>query len=372
MRISFILSSLWLSGGVHVIIEFANRLTSRGHQVTLVVPGCTVDPRMSQVLVPDVQLVQSKMARSNHLSAVQIASLAWSMAVAVPPSDVVVSTHTPTTVSGFLAARLIRRARLAWLFADYCEMFVNRPIEGWLLRNALRWHDQALALSNYSRRELHSYCPGNIIVVGLGLSDPELLRPAPVQPQHDSSRQQTILYLGDTRPRKGMADFLQAANLVHQQIGSIKLVIVSKENAQIESNVPYEYVHSPTRGELARLYATCDLFVSASWREGFGLPPLEAMACGAPVVLTDSGGVREYALSGENCLMVKPHDPMALARAMTQVLSDPQLAIRFRRAGPLTAERFAWSSAVDRVERAFVELVANGLKAPTDLSTRIV
>ncbi len=356
MRISFILSSLWLSGGVRVIVEYANRLALRGHQITLVTPGATLDSDMVNELVAGVKVRESRAKRGARLNAAQMVHLTWSLARTVPPSDIVISTHTPTTLAGFMAAHLLRRGRLVWFFMDYREMFVGRPYEDSLMRHALRWHKRALVLSEYSRDELNSYSSGDVIVVGLGLSDPELLRPLSGKIRREDG-ERTILFLGDTRPRKGLADLLKAAALVYEQKRDIKLVIVSKQEAQIQTLVPSEYVHRPTRAELARLYATCDLFVSASWREGFGLPPLEAMACGAPVVLTDSGGVREYARSGENCLMVPVRDPAALAEAMYRVLSDSTLARRLAASGPPTAARFTWDRAVDRFEAAIADLV---------------
>jgi hypothetical protein len=66
VRISFILSSLWLSGGVRVVVEYANRLTGRGHQVTLVAPGGTLDPDMLSELVPEVKGRQSRIAHGLH------------------------------------------------------------------------------------------------------------------------------------------------------------------------------------------------------------------------------------------------------------------------------------------------------------------
>jgi glycosyltransferase involved in cell wall biosynthesis len=131
---------------------------------------------------------------------------------------------------------------------------------------------------------------------------------------------------------------------------------VSKQQYEIESVAPLEFLYRPTRAQLAKHYATCDLFVSASWRESFGLPPLEAMACGAPVVLTDSGGVREYARHQENCVMVPPRNPRALAGAMRRVLIDDELSDRLRRNGPPTAARFTWARAVDRFEHAICQM----------------
>lgn len=361
MRLSFILSSLWLSGGVRVIMEYANRLAARGHQVTLVAPGGTLDSEMLNELVSNVTVQESRVVRDSHLGSVGMLRLTWSLAQAVPPSDVVISTHTPTTAAGFLATRVLRRGRPVWFFMDYREMFVGRPYEDWLMRHALSWHERALVLSDYGRQELHAYSSGDVVVVGLGLSDPELFHPLPAEARRRADNRQTILFLGDMRPRKGLSDFLAAAALIYERVKNIKLLIASKEDCQIDSRVPVETIHRPGRARLAQSYAACDLFVSASWGEGFGLPPLEAMACGVPVVLTDSGGVREYARHGENCLMVPARDPAALAEAMYCVLSDPILARRLAANGPPTAALFSWDRAVDRFEAAIADLVeSNG------------
>jgi glycosyltransferase involved in cell wall biosynthesis len=422
MRISFLLSSLQLSGGVQVIIEYANRLSARGHEVTLVAPGRSVVRRPSGWVRPSewvrssdpirmgVQRTQEQVHRTRRTpewvydqngirdtssqvmldqvapgvavrtsrigckvkgplavwNLAQMARLTWSMARAVPPSDVVIATHTPTTAVSLLACHLlgrissVRRGQPAWFFMDYEEMFAGRPYELWLMRHARHWHKLVLVLSHDSQRELDM---DGAALVGLGLSHPELLRPQPTRDtgpgaaHRASAGKRGILYLGDARPRKGLVDFIRGAELASKRIDRIELWIASKEDVEVESTVPFRRLYRPTREELAELYATCDLFVSASWREGFGLPPLEAMACGAPVVLTDSGGVREYARHGENCLMVPPRDPPALAEAMVRVLTDTALAEQLRRNGPLTAARFTWEGAVDRFEEALGKLI---------------
>ncbi len=366
LRISFILSSLWLSGGVRAIIQYANRLVARGHTVTLVIPSGSIDPTMAAEVQAGVSVRESAQARRDagllhHLR------LTLSLARAVPPSDLVVSTHTPTTVAGGLAAHLLRRGRPVWLFMDYREMFDARPVEAWLMRHALRWHDAAWTISRSSSEELRATLPraraGKVHTVGLGLANGDRLAPVAWSARPLEARQ-TLLYVGDARPRKGLADFLAAAERVHAVLPATRLWLVCKDGCAVHTPVPHELFVRPSDAELARLYQTCGLFVSASWSEGLGWPALEAMACATPVVLTDARGPRAYARPEENCLMTPPRAPGALADAILRVLRDESLAARLSQNGPPTAAAFHWDAIIDRLEQFLATVVNKNNKQP--------
>jgi glycosyltransferase involved in cell wall biosynthesis len=360
MHISFVLSSLWLSGGVRVIVEYANRLVERGHAITLVVPAGTVDADIFRELSAQVVICQASVGRpktAEQICPIDMGRLSWSLAISVPPCDVIIATHTPTTIAVALATHLLKKGKPVWFYQDYFEMFIGRPVEAWLASHALYWFTCALVVSKYSISELQSHSRGKVIWVGEGLSHAELFHPLLSEESQYLGGRRNILFLGDMRPRKGLFDFLQAVTLVHQQLPEAHLWIVSKEECYISSEFSFDYFYRPSRFELARLYASCDVFVSASWWESFGLPPLEAMACGAPVVLTDSRGVREFARPGENCLMVPPRNPQLLAESIINILTDKELAGRLRQNGPPTAAQFRWDQAVERFERAISGLL---------------
>jgi glycosyltransferase involved in cell wall biosynthesis len=354
MRISFVLSSLELSGGVNVVVEYANRLALRGHQVSLLIPGGTIDHRIQAHIIPKVTLIESKAKLSSTRSPFQLLQITVSMTRMVSRGDVVVATHTPTVVPALLASLFGRKGHRVWLYMDYKEMFADRPIEKFLLKHAPKWFEQVVVISKACRHEMCENAQVESIVVGLGLNQPELLT---VKSGRLASKIKRVLYIGDSRPRKGLNDFLAAAKLVYQQIPELRLSIVSKGSCEIKTEVPFDFLESPSRQELGELYRNSNLFVSASWAEGFGLPPLEAMACGTPVVLTNSRGVLDYARPNENCLMVPPRNPGALAEAMLRVLIDEELSDRLRANGPITARTFNWVSAVDRFETALMRLV---------------
>ncbi len=103
--------------------------------------------------------------------------------------------------------------------------------------------------------------------------------------------------------------------------------------------------------QIAALYRRHDvLLFPVQWDEPWGLVPLEAMACGCPVIATGRGGSGEYLRSGENCVLVPTSNPDALAAAVQQLADAPQLRARVRRGGRETAQRYPQSSYNARVE----------------------
>ncbi|MBI2939036.1 MAG: glycosyltransferase family 4 protein [Chloroflexi bacterium] len=350
LRLCFVLSELRLSGGVQVVLEYAGRLAARGHRVSIV---SSVDPDDPATLTPPAgvhliavpQRLRRRSLRANL-------GLAVALARHVPPADFVFATHTPTVPSVLVASRLLRRGRPVWLCQDYREMFADRPVERLIFRLAPVAFDAAFCISLATALTSWRGAQRRILVVGEGVSGLDELLDTRAG-QRDTT---TVLYVGDDRPRKGLADLLQAMTPVRSVVPAATLVVATKQLG-LEVGLPGAHVIClPDRGELARLYATCAVFVSASWAEGFCLPPLEAMASGAPVAVTDSGGVREYTIDGENCLLVPPHDPARLADAIVRLLGDRALAERLGRAGWATASRFRWEPAVERFEAALRQL----------------
>jgi glycosyltransferase involved in cell wall biosynthesis len=89
--------------------------------------------------------------------------------------------------------------------------------------------------------------------------------------------------------------------------------------------------------EMVFFYRSCDVFVFTSRLEGFGLPPLEAMACGVPVVTTNCGGVTDF-VDGRNALIVPP-EPKSISKAIEMVLTSPELSDRLARQGAISARK---------------------------------
>src|SRR5579872_152423 len=99
--------------------------------------------------------------------------------------------------------------------------------------------------------------------------------------------------------------------------------------------------------ELMLLYSLADVFVFPSFYEGFGVPPLEAMACGTPVITSNTSSLPEAA--GDAALLVDPHKPGEIAKAITRVLENPPLQEELRQKGYKQAARYTWQKSASKM-----------------------
>jgi glycosyltransferase involved in cell wall biosynthesis len=160
-----------------------------------------------------------------------------------------------------------------------------------------------------------------------------------------------ILYVGSIEPRKNLPRLMVAYALLRQWSTNWQLVIVGARNfwkstpvAAVVDRLGLENcVHFTgyiAEQDLPAIYNGADLFVFPSLYEGFGLPVLEAMACGTPVVTSNKSSLPEVA--GDAAILIDPYDVDALANAMHRILSDPDLAEEMAAKGMIRAREFSW------------------------------
>lgn len=124
------------------------------------------------------------------------------------------------------------------------------------------------------------------------------------------------------------------------------------------------FVEDLAQDEVPDLLAASDLVVQPSLREGLGLLAIEAMAAGAPMVLTTIDGFSEFAVDGTNCALVPPGDAGELARAMARLLGDDGERSRLAAAGRATAERFSLDRMADSLLEAYAEIAETRAAVP--------
>jgi glycosyltransferase involved in cell wall biosynthesis len=178
-----------------------------------------------------------------------------------------------------------------------------------------------------------------------------------------------VLYAGNVKPHKNLERLIDAFQIVRKRgLDHLKLVMIGDEISKytaLRRAVHRHQLHQYVRflgylpeETLAVMYRLAGVFVFPSLYEGFGLPPLEAMASGTPVVTSNVSSLPEVA--GDAAVLVDPYDPHAIADGIYRVLTDEQLRKDLRHRGVARAGQFSWEQSVRRVRQIYGEVGRNG------------
>jgi glycosyltransferase involved in cell wall biosynthesis len=183
----------------------------------------------------------------------------------------------------------------------------------------------------------------------------------------------TVLQLGRLVQRKGIDNVVRGLGILRRALrASARLYVVGgNSDAPNEHATPEiarlrriakecgvadqtTFVGRRGRGQLRYFYSAADVFVTTPWYEPFGITPVEAMACGTPVIGADVGGIRYSVADGVTGFLVPSNDPAALAARLDQLRRDPALARRMGEAGLARARaEFTWQGVGDTLAQIY-------------------
>ncbi|WP_029214913.1 glycosyltransferase family 4 protein [Kallotenue papyrolyticum] len=277
--------------------------------------------------------------------------------------------RTPTVVS--VHDVIFRR------FPSYFSPRVRLLLSTWLPLSMMR-AARVVTLSEASKRDIIHYYPftRNKIEVIPPAAGPLVA----LEPDFDGAKQFTggepfILAVGTLQPRKNIARLIKAYLRLRHQTGlTAKLVIVGKAAwqhshlYQLAASTPYRqdiiftgYISDAT---LAALYRTCTVFVYPSLYEGFGLPVIEAMALGAPVITSNTSSLPEAA--GDGAMLVDPYSEQAISDALNCILTNADVRQALRHRGRQQAARFSWEHTAVQTLQVYKEVVQQRHSSTSD------
>jgi glycosyltransferase involved in cell wall biosynthesis len=177
-----------------------------------------------------------------------------------------------------------------------------------------------------------------------------------------------FFFLGNTDPKKNtkgtlkaFSDFLKQTNLEY------KLVMLDYDRTELEKLLDEigdaELINKiiltgyVVNTDLPAIYSQCEIFLYPSLRESFGIPMLEAMACGAPVITSNTSSMPEVA--GDGAIIIDPYNPMEITEAMIQLLNDNKLREELIRKGFEQASKFSWKAMSENVLEIYKEIGVN-------------
>lgn len=340
MKVVIPVSSMETGGGCRILAEIANALVSRGYETEMVLPDWS----------PVAYRVDAPIRRVPVLKKENI-----------PYGDIVLPNFYVTFQPAFAAwpnqcVRLCQGFEPAWLKGaerDFALLTYRKEVP-------------VVSMSQWLDDQVYRYTGQRSVVVNEGV-DPQHFHPGRKEDPPSPKRAKVILYIArDPKAGyelKGYRDFVMSMQLLKRIYkGDFTVHMICTERILPLPGIPHKTFRPADDEEMAELYRSADVFVSTSWVEGFGLPPLEAMACGTPVVTTDSGGVMDFCTHLDSAYVVPPKNPRAIAEGIYSVLSHPKLARRLVQGGEKRAARLTKSIFKQNIVDALEEIYRSRLQ----------
>ena len=351
MKVTFLVPSAKRPiGGVIALYEFANGLSRLGHEVSLVHLPVIEDhiDALADVdwfrFEPGVQHLFRPAALDGH---------------DLPDADFIDLTalrfFTDSTFPGGGGAGPPARFGLPFLVVQAFGIF-PAAVDAHAFRTpglkvcVSRWLMDEVVASGEAQRDV-AYVPNGI--------DHETFRRT--RPLDERGAQVAMLF--NSHPQKNPYDGLLALAEVRRRMPEMRVVVfgTGERPEQIDELIPdgVTYVRLPSRADLVdRIYNRSRVFVSSSFREGFGFCALEAMSCGCALVTNANGGSDEYAVDGENAFVCPVGDIDAMADRVERLLRDDALRVRIAERGQADAGRFDWDDSARRLEATLRDYAA--------------
>jgi glycosyltransferase involved in cell wall biosynthesis len=260
------------------------------------------------------------------------------------------------------------------MFPQYLPNRIAFSYAKWSITQAAQRATRVMTVSESSKRDILRFVdtePDKIDVIYNAYDERFAMEPREEDVVRVRERYQLtdefVLYAGNVKPHKNLERLIDAFALVRKRgLDHLKLVLIGDEISKytaLRRAVHQHQLHNYVRflgylpeETLAVMYRLAGVFVFPSLYEGFGLPPLEAMASGTPVVTSNVSSLPEVA--GDAAVLVDPYDPQAIADGIYRVLTDEKLRRALIHKGIARAGQFSWEQSVRRVRQIYGEVSA--------------
>jgi len=257
-------------------------------------------------------------------------------------------------------------------FPEYCPER-NRKFLTKFMPASIARAQAIIAVSEHTKRDIiecYKVDPARISVIPNAVDRTVMNRPNPQVIAATTKRlglpKNYILFVSTLEPRKNVDGLVKAYQALPPALKTKHALVLAGGRGWKDDDIQAAIAAAQTAGDnvitlgyaeaadLPALYAGAALFAYPSFYEGFGIPPLEAMACGVPVVTADTSSLPEVV--GDAALTVNPADTPSITHAMQRILSEPKLAQDLAKKGLARAGKFSWLDSAKRLQELILSL----------------
>lgn len=353
MKINFLLPTFGLTGGVKVVLEYANRLSNRGYDVSIINPFVLpIKPSFKDRFLGFLKMGKyffkkifgkkeiSWFSLNSNIKILRFKNLNQKY---IPDADFTIATANET--ADWLNIYSEIKGKKIYFIQDY----ENWTRDVTLVDTTWRMPFKKIVISSYLKniaKERFGEEIKDVVPNGIDLS---IFNSDGFEKNKKGIK---ILMMFHKFSKKGIPDGLAAFKLAKEKHPEIILEMFGAYIPDENEIKGINFYYRPDRNLLRKLYSEANIFLWPSREEGFGLPPMEAMACKTAVISTDTGAIRDYGIQGETVLIVPPNNPKKLSEALIELIENKEKREKIAAASFEKIKEFDWEKSTDAFESA--------------------
>jgi len=349
--ITFVLPSVKSGGGNRVVLELANELVLRGYQVDIICPNNS-NGKIPYDLSDKVRLIKVGCYKNTIFSKLKNMLLLFLKINRIYRGNILIFTDPLMSIF----TPMIRSNKIIrFIQADDYNLFDDLMllknkyilyIYKLLTRISYKYKIEYIFNSNYTYMKFVEYSNRKgvkRIIVHPAVNN-KVFKNEEIRDEHDVN----IALVARKHPMKGLADFLDPYN--NGEIHGVSSVfLISHDDLTSFDLTKITLICPKNDQDISYFMNKANIFISTSWSEGFGLPALEAMSCGCSVLISNSGGVTEYAKDGKNCLLFEPRNKEDLVKKLNFLIVNEKKRVRLSKNATIESKKFSWKCSADQL-----------------------
>lgn len=336
-KIHIVYLMIWtkVCGGSKIILEYANRLAQKGHKITLISydekpTWFNLEENIEFIQVPENKEIENY----------------------IPNSDVIV----PTSWKNIYQAINSNKAPVTFFEQGGSHIFEveNLPkIKYKTVKSRIELLNFIHTVSSYSKEKIKEYYGKDSEVITNAV-DGAIFYPRKSLEKTDNNINITIIG-SEGFKFKNIDETLQAIRSLQKKYDNIKLNWISQDKPTKNKE---KAIVNPKQAEIGNILRKTDIYICNSEYESFCLPALEAMTCGAAVITTDNGGIRDFVKDKYNALIVEKHNIKDLEEKIEILINDKEKRTEMMKNGLETSKQFNWENSVNKMESYYKEIAS--------------
>lgn len=337
LEITYIMVWTKVCGGSKIILEYANRLAKKGHKINIVTydeypDWYELSDKINFVKVPENEDIEKY----------------------IPNSDVVV----PTSWKCIRKAIKANKGPVAFFEQGGSHLFeIDRlsEIKRKVVYDRMQLPPFIYTVSKYSAEKIEEIYGKSSSIIYNALES-KIFYP---REKEREEKEISITIVGSEDFKfKNVGEVLEVIRELKEKY-QIKLNWITQTEPKINIEEGKNAIVNPEQKIIGDVLRNTDIYICNSEYESFGLPTLEAMTCGATVITTDTGGMRDFVIDRENALVIKHHNKEDMKEKIEMLINDKNLMHNMAQKGIITASKFNWDNTILSMEKYFREIAKN-------------